>query len=85
MGKTPGKGEKGCGVSPEVDGELGWSRKNSGGWCHGEVRYCYSLQRRGCSKEEQRASNEIEKGEERQQQEGVGVLGLQKDRRGWFL
>jgi hypothetical protein len=44
MGKTPGKGKKGCGVSPEVDGELGWARKNSGGWRHGEVWCCYSLQ-----------------------------------------
>jgi hypothetical protein len=76
-GKTPGKGEKGCGVSPEVDGELGWARKNSGGRCHGEVRCCYSLQRRGCSEEEQKASNETEKGEERRRQKGVGVLGLE--------
>jgi hypothetical protein len=34
------------------------------------------LQQRGCSEEEQRASNETEKGEEQRRQEGVGVLGL---------
>jgi hypothetical protein len=30
-----------------------------------------------CSEEEQRASNETEKGEERRRQKGVGVLGLE--------